>query len=166
MRYPFESRRPLPSLLAAALLAACSGEKTPSPSASDAEALLTGAKWKLSAHTISPAIDWDGDGTMVTNMYAVNGDCVHDDIATYAPDHTFTIDEGAGKCDPSDPQQEKGTWSLDDAGDRLTLDSEIDAEPVVMRLAGINPSKLILTRTQTWPEDGITHTETFTFAAQ
>lgn len=38
--------------------------------------------------------------------------CSKDDCTTFKSDGTLTFDEGATKCDPTDPQTSSGNWSL------------------------------------------------------
>ena len=48
-------------------------------------------------------------------------DCQADDCFSFKTDQTFTVEEGAAKCSPDDPQQSKGSWSLSDDGKKLSL---------------------------------------------
>ncbi|HRI58252.1 MAG TPA: lipocalin family protein [Saprospiraceae bacterium] len=48
-------------------------------------------------------------------------DCTKDDCTNFKSDKTIAFDEGATKCDPSDPQTSVGTWSLSADGKTLTL---------------------------------------------
>jgi hypothetical protein len=149
-----------------AIFSGCIGDNPASPSPEEKAALLTGSKWRLASHTIVPAIDWDANGTLITDLLEEHGDCLRDDVASYASDHSYTIEEGGQKCDPADPEVEKGTWSLEPAEDGLTLHSELDPDPIAFSIARISATQLVLRRTQVWPEDGNSHTETLTFVAK
>ena len=48
-------------------------------------------------------------------------DCTKDDCTTFKSDKSLVVDEGATKCDPTDPQTSTGTWSLSADGKTLTL---------------------------------------------
>ncbi len=47
--------------------------------------------------------------------------CILDDCTSYTDDGKVNFDEGATKCDPSDPQTSSGTYSLSDDGKTLTV---------------------------------------------
>lgn len=71
--------------------------------------LLTAKPWKKVAETVSPAQNIGG--RMVTDLYAEEEACNNDDLYIFNTDKTFKYDEGATKCDPSDPQiWATGTW--------------------------------------------------------
>lgn len=75
--------------------------------------LLSGKNWKLTAWTTDPAQDWDGNGTMVTNIYAQLPEHFKDDIYHFTVDGKYTFEEGASKAKTTDPQiWETGTWTL------------------------------------------------------
>lgn len=48
--------------------------------------------------------------------------CVTDNFITYYPNGTYEVNEGASKCDPSDPPGEVGKWFLDDREETLFVD--------------------------------------------
>ncbi len=48
--------------------------------------------------------------------------CVMDNYITYFPNGTYEINEGATKCDPSDPPGAIGKWYLDDAEETLFVE--------------------------------------------
>lgn len=39
--------------------------------------------------------------------------CAKDNIVTYRADGTYTLDQGATKCNPNAVQSQEGTWNLD-----------------------------------------------------
>lgn len=47
--------------------------------------------------------------------------CVTDNYVTYYPSGRYEVNEGATKCDPSDPPALVGTWVLDDSGETLII---------------------------------------------
>ncbi|MEO6096385.1 MAG: hypothetical protein ABIW76_12040 [Fibrobacteria bacterium] len=152
-------------LTLATFMLACNDDKSPTASASGKDAILIGAKWKMTAHTITPAVDYDGNGTLVTNLFAVEHGCGHDDIDSYTSDHKFSFDEGPTKCDASDPQKETGTWSFNSAGDSLTIDSDLDPVPMKLKVVEVSATKLVLSSSDDSWGDGV-HTEVLTFSAQ
>ncbi|WP_370086566.1 hypothetical protein [Ekhidna sp.] len=50
--------------------------------------------------------------------------CVTDNFITYYPNGTYEINEGATKCDPTDPPGIMGVWYMDDSETQLHV--EID----------------------------------------
>lgn len=70
--------------------------------------LLTTGKWKMSALTVEPAIDWFG--TRVTNVYAQLPSCIQDDLTIFKIDGTVLYDEGPTKCESHDPQTTTAKW--------------------------------------------------------
>jgi Lipocalin-like domain len=89
--------------------------------------VLTGGNWQLSALTSDPAIDWFG--TPVTNVYAQLPACVKDDITVFKTGGTVNFDEGASKCEASDPQTTSGTWAFntDETIISVTQDGETES---------------------------------------
>ena len=154
------SSRIFACLSALALLGACTKDNPAGPGASG-EAALTGAKWKLVANTIDPGLDMEGDGTLVTDLFAESDACNRDDFTAYSADHAFTIDHGPEKCDESETQTETGTWSLNAAGDVLTLKRLGQSQS--MKVVEAGPSKLVVSQTLPFP-DGKSHTLTMTYA--
>lgn len=109
-------------ILAASILSlvvSCKKDKDPTRTE-----MLTNGKWKLTAQTISPAFDWDGDGDVDTDLYLIMDACTKDDYAVFRTDGTVEENEGASKCDASDPQSEILPWSLKNNDMILHLDGE------------------------------------------
>lgn len=73
-------------------------------SALDDNALITASKWKLTASTL--------------NGINIATSCSLDDTETYGTT-SWTLDEGATKCDPAAAQTQSGTWVL--VGTKLTI---------------------------------------------
>jgi hypothetical protein len=155
-------------LPAALFLGACNdstGPMTPG-SASDAKTLLLAAKWMPAARTINPGFDINEDGTIVTNLFAEEDVCEHDDVMTFKADGTFSTDEGPDKCDDSDPQIGTGTWVLNAVGDSLTMKDDSAPKGVPTKIVALNSSTLSLAATgDDWP-DRKSRTETFTWKAK
>src|SRR3954471_11837852 len=103
--------------ISAVLFTACKKEeKTPEPepaAPAPAPALtntqkLAGKNFKATACTVDPGIN-TGSVT-ITNWYAQMENCSKDDLVNFNTNGTYTFDEGATKCDPTDPQTTSGTW--------------------------------------------------------
>ena len=78
--------------------------------------LLTASQWKMTAFTVDPGFPiFDALGNITgysTDMYSSMESCSKDDTFKFNSDNSVKFDEGASKCDSSDPQSTSGTWSL------------------------------------------------------
>ncbi len=156
----------IPCLAAAFIIGACTDDKGAGPvTTTGTPALLAGGKWKMTAHTVSPGVDFDLNGVIVTDLFAVEGGCTHDDITKYTTDGKWSIDEGATKCLPSDPQTESGTWILNSTGDWLSMKSTLDPVALEFKVDEVSATSLRLSTHADW-NDGKDHLETTTYTAQ
>jgi hypothetical protein len=91
-------------LLAAIALGGCkkndNNSPTPTPTRTD---LLTAKNWRVTTATVMLA------GMPLPGAIEA---CSLDDIFKFSADKSLLHDEGATKCDPTDPQTDKGTWSM------------------------------------------------------
>ncbi len=69
-------------------------------------------------------------------------DCSKDDCTNFNSDKTLAFDEGATKCDPSDPQTSTGTWSLSSDGKTLTITQ--DGISVAGTLTELSSNKVVI----------------------
>lgn len=85
------------------------------------EQILTSGKWKVTAITVDPAINFNG--VMITDFYnsAFYPDCVKDNFSTFNANGTVIDDEGPTKCSTSDPQNVSGTWVFNSDKTIITL---------------------------------------------
>ena len=95
------------------------------------------------------AHDWKLVSIKIGGIASTLDDCDKDDFATFHKDGEYHLDEGATKCDPSDPQETTGTWSISSSTtpETLTL-SYNDAGTQVTEeydLTEISDSKMVLT---------------------
>ena len=104
---------PLAALFFMILWASCS--KSHSNNNSTAT-LVTQSSWKYD----TSGIDLNKDGIVDIGDTTVKP-CVKDNIYTFKSDSTGTIDEGATKCNVSDPQTVPFTWSLTNNQTVLTV---------------------------------------------
>lgn len=78
--------------------------------------ILTGRTWKITELTV------DGQSQVGTLVTA----CDLDDIYQFKANGEFIVDEGATKCDPTDPQIEtQSTWKFLDNETKLEADGEV-----------------------------------------
>ncbi|CAN5388917.1 hypothetical protein BH11BAC2_BH11BAC2_03280 [soil metagenome] len=146
--------------VASALFSAC--KKDSAQSNTDK---LSGKDWKVTAETISPAIDLFGTGTLVTDLYnqpLVFPDCSKDDFTNFKSAGTYLTDEGATKCDAADPQTIAGTWTWNSDETVLTMtDNTAGSTPTSFTI--ITNDGTTLSGTSTEVINSITYTITVTF---
>ncbi|RZK16447.1 MAG: hypothetical protein EOO56_19910 [Hymenobacter sp.] len=97
------------------MLGACKKDSEPAPSTSSRTDLLTAKSWRLTAKNTS--ITLPGLPPLTDN--AIDA-CDQDNFLKFSTNKTVVSDEGATKCDPSDPQTQNGTWAL------KTNDTQLD----------------------------------------
>ena len=111
--------------------------------------------WKITGITFSPAYDYDGDGFKETNAFNKMEACEKDDVISFLTGGVWKHDEGALKCDPSDPQTTTGVWSLSTNQTTLNIDGDL------MEIKFLSNTSLTLESAFT--ELGVTYTQTITF---
>jgi outer membrane lipoprotein-sorting protein len=134
------------------LLVQCKKDEAPPKPASE---LILGT-WKLSADTYSPAYDYFGNGTKITDAYPLYVDCQKDDVTTFKTNSEGEFNEGASKCDVADPQSTPFLWTLKDNNTTLNISALAD-----FKIVSIDATTLKLSTT--FDENSVTYTETFTF---
>jgi hypothetical protein len=100
-------------LVVVASLSGCSKSST---SKSKTE-LLTQAGWKIT----STGIDADKNGTVDSDVAEA---CEKDNTLTFAVGGTGLMEEGATKCDPTDPQTAAFAWQLKNGEKDLEFEGE------------------------------------------
>lgn len=75
--------------------------------------------WKVTAATFNPPVTIGG--TTYTNAYSLllSEACVQDNLFIFKEGNVVLEDEGATKCDATDPQQTSSTYNL--SGSNLTI---------------------------------------------
>jgi len=110
-------------ILAVFLFSSCKKEeKDPEPNPTPLKTkteLLISSPWKLVATTVDPAIAGTSD------LYAEMEACEKDDLVKYEANKTGIYDDGATKCDPTDPQTEVFNWTWDLTETKITEDGMI-----------------------------------------
>jgi len=120
------------------LLGACIKEESKEIKKSNTEYLTTGV-WYLRAFIINPGVVI-GNNT-VTDFYATLPACEKDDFQKFYINGTAVTDEGPTKCDPSNPQLDDFTWSLEVNETKLVFDLNQPYD-----LNKLDANNLILTR--------------------
>ncbi|MBV4357074.1 lipocalin-like domain-containing protein [Pinibacter aurantiacus] len=84
--------------------------------------LLTSGSWKLTSEYFDVALDVNGDGRAENEVINVLPSCFTDNLISFKGDGTVTRDEGASKCDPSDPQLiETTNWKFSDNETKIMI---------------------------------------------
>ena len=135
----------------------CKKDKDPVNNIKTKTELLTTGTWKLTAYTSSPAYDWYGNGVYATDILAALDPCQADGFDTYKTNGIMGINEGAIKCQPTDPQTYTATWAFVDNETKILYDG-FDEYVLVELTATTMKLK------STFVENGVsyTHYETFT----
>ncbi len=122
-----------------ALLGACKKDDNKTATTSGASALTSGY-WKLSSST--SLVEFPAPvGPQNTDLFAMLPECEKDNVFTFNANNTTTIDEGATKCSPGDPQTETvGNWQLTNNDTRLFFTHQgidIDAEILTLNSSAL-----------------------------
>jgi len=117
--------------------------------------LLSNGSWHVTAYTVDPPIDWDGDGTDESNVYPVIEQCIKDDHTTFFANGTGELDEGPTKCDPNDPQTIPLSWEFDQSESQLTVES------IQYQIESLTESQMVLKEIEVISSVTVTHTVTF-----
>ena len=129
-------------------------EDEPKPTRTE---LLTNKNWKISAQSET------SNGSAPTDTYANISSCNKDDLFIFGTDGKFTWDEGATKCDPSDPQTvETGTWAFTNEESKIVLTFVGDTDE--FEVQELTATQLVIKETSTF--QGVTTITTTTYTAQ
>jgi len=118
--------------------------------------LIVGS-WILTSDAYSPAYDYSGNGTGITEAFSLYDDCVKDNVSTFKSDNTGISDEGATKCDPDDDQALPFVWQLSDNDSKLVISTYGETYNIVQ----LDNSTLKIS--MTFEDNGTTYTNTYTF---
>ena len=113
--------RLLLALAAFAMLATASCKKD-DDEPEDRTALLVNVNWRMTSLKADPPVIIFG--IPISDLYAQFDACDKDDITIFKSDGKVNYDEGATKCDPTDPQTTTGTWVFNTDKTVITLDGE------------------------------------------
>jgi hypothetical protein len=126
--------------------------------------LLTKGVWKMTAYTVDPEFaifDNNGNMTGTTNdMFATMEDCEKDDTNKFNTDKTMVADEGATKCDSSNPQMTSMVWSFN--ADETALNISDDGDAIILSILELTDKVLKVKSTETYFSE--TYIATITFS--
>jgi hypothetical protein len=121
--------------------------------------LLSIKNWILVAESISTAFYYNG--VPITDTYSQYDACIKDDIASFETNGTYSLEEGATKCDVNDPQVfETGTWTFNSDETILVMTSNI-GEVINNEIVELTANKVILKVEETIDEVNYTLTSTY-----
>lgn len=143
------------------VLSSCKKDKDVAPQTRTE--LLTNSNWKMTASTVSPEVPIYNDEGNIIGMsgdeYAQMEPCFKDDFTKFSTDYTVIFDEGATKCDASDPQTTSGTWAFKTNETILTVSE--DGFTMDLKILEITQSTLKLQYSDTYDTETYTYTITF-----
>ena len=133
----------LPAIICISIFGCKKDKKEDIPAKTKTELITTGT-WKITAQTVNPAYDWDGDGDVETNILDNTDACLKDNFLTFKTNGTAEDNEGATKCDPLDDQIYSMSWSflasetkIEIDGDEYTL-AELTATTLKLSFTGVD----------------------------
>ena len=87
--------------------------------------------------------------------------CQRDNIWTFKSDGTYSVSEGATKCNAADPDiATTGTWQLTDADTKIIID-DVSEDPQTFTITELTSSSLKITGTITYQGSPVTGTAVF-----
>lgn len=122
MKYIFTKSSTLCILFSFSFMISCHDKDEKVTPDVDETSYFTDKKWITVNIESSPEFDFDDDGKLDKDVTKfIFEPCSLDDIMIFKSDKKLAFDEGATKCDPTDPQQvTDGTWSYDKTTKVLT----------------------------------------------
>ncbi|HWB24657.1 MAG TPA: lipocalin family protein [Chitinophagaceae bacterium] len=118
--------------------------------------ILTSGKWQIS----DASVTIPGSGVSL-DVYDSIPDCVKDNFYIFASEGTATIDEGATKCDSSDPQTTTGNWKLLENNTKLQTIDPLTGASADLTLLEINSNDMKVQDTATYQGYSVNATVTF-----
>jgi len=142
------------ALILSSFFVGCKKKEDKPATAQTRTQLLTANNWLMTAFTVNPPIA--AGGTQISDLFAQMGNCSKDDLTKFNTNLTVLYDEGATKCDPSDPQTTNGIWSFNTDETIITVDGDSQ------KIETLNATQLKISSTEV--EDGISYTFTTTYS--
>jgi hypothetical protein len=123
----------------------CDKEDTPDePTKTE---IITQATWKFD----NAGIDQDKDGDIDMNVTSQIPGCSADNTLTLSANGTGVINEGATKCNASDPQTSNVTWSFANNEGSLNLSSSFAGIGGQSKILALTSTALSLSKDSTVP---------------
>jgi hypothetical protein len=145
-------------LLLAAALGSCKKDNETTPATASKADMLAAKSWRVSAASSTYTIN---GVPLVTNEYASMTACEKDDFTKFNANKTATFDQGASKCDPSDPQSRSGTWELTANDAKLNIyDPGQGSIAIPFDIISMSATTLQVRNTYSYSANGISATQT------
>ncbi|QIX61246.1 hypothetical protein HER32_08670 [Hymenobacter sp. BT18] len=141
------------AIVASSAFFGCGKDKDPAPKSKSE--LLMAKSWRVTAQT-------ETVGSNTQDTFSSEEDCTKDDLAKFMANGIFIADEGKTKCDPSDPQQFAGNWTLTSNDSKLLITVFIAA--VEFDITELSENKLVLTTQDT--DNGVVTTTRTTYVGE
>ncbi|MDP1726463.1 MAG: hypothetical protein Q8M15_06735 [Bacteroidota bacterium] len=148
------------TLLALFAISSCSkkDDSSTTPTKTKAEYLTSGT-WNIKAASINPGLDMGG--ITITDLYAVMQSCDKDNTRKFNTNGTGKDDEGATKCNASEPQTTDFTWVFDSSQTKLT-ENGTDVYNVLQLDASTCKVSMVVDGADCGGTPGVKYTFTFT----
>ncbi|MFC5271062.1 lipocalin family protein [Adhaeribacter terreus] len=131
---------------------------TPVTPAATKTQLISAKDWKMTKQTLN--MNGSGDIDITNTFYTA---CELDNLEKFAANGTYTVDEGATKCDTADSQTfTTGTWAFTSNETKIKITEGTDETE--MEIVELTATKMVVKDSGT--EQGITYTAITTFTAQ
>jgi len=138
------------ALILSSFFVGCKKKEDKPATAQTKTQLLTANNWVLTAIMSSTLGETDKD------LFRILPNCIKDDFSKYNSNFTLIYDDGATKCNPSDPQTTNDVWSFNSDETILT----VSGDP--KKIETLNATVLIFSYSDV--NDGKTKTYTFTYS--
>lgn len=124
--------------------------------------ILTAHLWKLKSAKVSPGVTDPILGITIDDFTAFMEACDRDDTFEFNADGTVIADEGATKCDSSDPQSESGNWSFQN--DETSILIIVGTDSQALNIDELETGNFVGSQTiDDLLGDGVSRTITFTY---
>ena len=112
------------AILSSILFFACKKKDSDSPGGPNKTTLLTQSSWQFN----NAGIDPNKDGTIDTDISGFISACLKDNTVSFSStNNSGTMDEGASKCNTSDPQSVPFTWAFTDNETKISITGNVIA---------------------------------------
>jgi hypothetical protein len=142
-------------ITAATVTFSCKKDKEENSAKTKTELLTTGT-WKLISYTSNPAYDWYGNGNFATDIFNALNPCERDGLDTYRTNGIVEINEGALKCNSTDPQTFTLTWAFTNNESKILYDGFDEYELIELTATTMRLRQIFV-------ENGITYTHNETY---
>lgn len=142
-------------ITAATVTFSCKKDKEENSAKTKTELLTTGT-WKLISYTSNPAYDWYGNGNFATDIFNALNPCERDGLDTYRTNGIVEINEGALKCNSTDPQTFTLTWAFTNNESKILYDGFDEYELIELTASTMKLRQIFV-------ENGVTYTHNETY---